>query len=83
MRGDTLASGGRSATFGPPKVSQAEWDERVGKMPKKRRVIHQDDGKPRTNTIYGDIDVGLDLEGEMPAPQVKPMGNRKNYRRKK
>ncbi len=27
MAGDTLARGGRSATFGPPKVSQDKWDE--------------------------------------------------------
>ena len=26
MRGDVLASGGRSATFGPAKVSQDKWD---------------------------------------------------------
>jgi hypothetical protein len=34
MRGDILASGGRSATFSmQAKLSQAEWDERVGKRP--------------------------------------------------
>lgn len=27
MKGDTLAAGGKSATFGPPKVTQAKWDE--------------------------------------------------------
>jgi hypothetical protein len=36
MRGDALASGGKTATFGGPKgVSQREWDERVGKKPPK------------------------------------------------
>lgn len=25
-KGDALASGGKSATFGPPKVSQEKWD---------------------------------------------------------
>lgn len=27
MSGDTLARGGRSAMFGPPKVSQKKWDD--------------------------------------------------------
>lgn len=39
MRGDTLASGGKSATFGGPNVSQKKWDEIFGKDtgPKKKR----------------------------------------------
>lgn len=31
MQGDKLASGQKSAQFPMPKVSQEEWDERVGK----------------------------------------------------
>lgn len=27
MSGDTLARGGKSATFGPPKVTQEKWDK--------------------------------------------------------
>jgi len=30
MRGDALASGGKSATFGGPNVSQAKWDAAFG-----------------------------------------------------
>lgn len=30
-KGDALASGGRSAVFGPPKVSQKKWDKAFGK----------------------------------------------------
>ncbi len=31
MKGDILASGGKSATFGPPKVSQRKWNKIFGK----------------------------------------------------
>lgn len=31
MAGDKLASGAKSATFGPPKVTQEKWDEIFGK----------------------------------------------------
>ena len=33
-KGDALASGAKSATFAMPKVTQAEWDARVGKPTK-------------------------------------------------
>jgi len=41
MPGDTLARGGKSATFGPPKVSQEKWDEIFGEEEKLTAVIEQ------------------------------------------
>ena len=32
MQGNKLASGAKSATFPPPKVSQAKWDRIFGKI---------------------------------------------------
>ena len=35
-KGDALASGGRSAVFGPPKVSQKKWDKAFGEKKVKK-----------------------------------------------
>lgn len=48
MPGDKLASGAKSATFGPPRVSQEKWDQIFGpkakgkdelpRSPKKKKI---------------------------------------------
>jgi hypothetical protein len=49
MRGDALARGARSATFGPAKISQAKWDaiwETESSIPGELPAEQVTDGKP-------------------------------------
>lgn len=55
MAGDILARGGRSATFGPPKVSQKRWEE----------IWTEDDPEPITNTTeFGGGTVAAEITRE-------------------
>lgn len=51
MKGDTLASGGKSATFGPAKVSQEKWDAIFGKPEPKQKLVNMYD--PPSGWRYG------------------------------
>lgn len=45
MKGDTLAAGGHSASWGPLKVSQQKWDSIFGKLKKEKKRANRDNAK--------------------------------------
>lgn len=59
-RGDALASGQTSAQFTAPQVTDKEFEERVGKTPRKKK-IHVEEEKPITTSVFG---VGHEVDGQ-------------------
>lgn len=67
-RGDTLASGGVRATYGPLEVSQEKWDEIFGSIP-----------KPQTFADYGrTYTVTFEKDGSFKVKEKKPKGEKGN-----